>query len=41
MSALAENSRVGGFSESGASGSANPCDGRKVKVGSIGIPCAG
>ncbi|MBP7764888.1 MAG: AMP-binding protein [Syntrophaceae bacterium] len=30
-----------GLSESGASGSANPCDGRKVKVGSIGIPCAG
>jgi len=30
-----------GLSESGASGSANPCDGRKVKVGSIGLPCVG
>jgi long-chain acyl-CoA synthetase len=30
-----------GLSESGASGSANPCDGRPVKVGSIGIPYVG
>jgi long-chain acyl-CoA synthetase len=30
-----------GLSESGASGSANPCDGRPIKVGSIGIPFKG
>lgn len=30
-----------GLSESGASGSANPCDGRPIKVGSIGIPFVG
>lgn len=30
-----------GLSESGASGSSNPCDGRKVKVGSIGLPLKG
>lgn len=30
-----------GLSESGASGSANPCDGRPVKVGSIGMPFKG
>lgn len=30
-----------GLSESGASGSANPCDGRPIKVGSIGIPYVG
>lgn len=30
-----------GLSESGASGSANPCDGRPIKVGSIGLPFVG
>lgn len=30
-----------GLSESGASGSSNPCDGRPIKVGSIGIPFVG
>ncbi|MEE9913601.1 MAG: AMP-binding protein [Deltaproteobacteria bacterium] len=30
-----------GLSESGAAGSANPCDGRPVKVGSIGLPFKG
>ncbi len=30
-----------GLSESGASGSGNPCDGRPIKVGSIGIPYKG
>ncbi len=30
-----------GLSESGASGSSNPCDGRPIKVGSIGLPLKG
>jgi long-chain acyl-CoA synthetase len=30
-----------GLSESGASGSSNPCDGRPIKVGSIGLPYKG
>ncbi len=30
-----------GLSESGASGSSNPCDGRPIKVGSIGVPFKG
>lgn len=30
-----------GLSESGAAGSSNPCDGRPVKVGSIGLPLKG
>ena len=30
-----------GLSESGAAGSSNPCDGRPIKVGSIGLPLKG